>query len=49
MRFAQVLANRLDAIKTATPLTMDEAIIISYRLGVKVLIEQLSVTLEGIK
>jgi len=49
MRFAQVLADRLDAIKTATPLTMDDAIIIPYRLQVQVLIEQLSVTLEGIK
>lgn len=49
MRFAQVLADLLDAIKTATPLTMDDAIIIPYRLQVQVLIEQLSVTLEGIK
>jgi len=49
MRFAQVLADRLDAIKTATPLTMDDAIIIPYRLRVQVLIQQLSVTLEGIK
>ncbi len=49
MRFAQVLDARLDAIKTATPLTMDDAIIIPYRLQVQVLIEQLSVTLEGIK
>jgi len=49
MRFAQVLEARLDAIKTATPLTMDDAIIIPYRLQVQVLIEQLSVTLEGIK
>jgi transposase len=49
MRFAQVLADRLDAIKSATPLTMDDAIIIPYRLQVQVLIEQLSVTLEGIK
>ncbi|MEQ1546520.1 MAG: transposase [Methyloglobulus sp.] len=39
----------MDAIKTATPLTMDDAIIIPYRLRVQVLIEQLSVTLEGIK
>jgi transposase len=49
MRFAQVLADRLDAIKKATPLTMDDAVIIPYRLQVQVLIEQLSVTLEGIK
>lgn len=49
MRFAQVLEDRLAAIKTAIPLTLDEAIIIPYRLQTQVLIEQLSVTLEGIK
>lgn len=49
MRFPQVLEERLAAIKTATPLTLDEAIIIPYRLQAQVLIEQLSVTLEGIK
>jgi transposase len=49
MRFPQVLEDRLVAIKTAMPLTLDEAIIIPYRLQAQVLIEQLSVTLEGIK
>lgn len=49
MRFPQVLEDRLAAIKTAMPLTLDEAIIIPYRLQAQVLIEQLSVTLEGIK
>jgi transposase len=49
MRFAQVLEDRLAAIKTAVPLTLDDAIIIPYRLQTQVLIEQLSVTLEGIK
>jgi transposase len=49
MRFAQVLEDRLAAIKTAIPLTLDDAIIIPYRLQTQVLIEQLSVTLEGIK
>ncbi|MEI8574761.1 IS110 family transposase [Methylomonas sp. LW13] len=49
MRFAQLLADRVEAIKTATPLTSDDAIIIPYRLQALVLIEQLSVTLEGIK
>ncbi len=47
MRFVQVLADRLNAIKTATPLTLDDAIVIPYRLKVQVLIEQLGVTLEG--
>lgn len=49
MRFAQVLENRLAAIKTATPLTKDDAIIMPYRLQTQILIEQLRVTLEGIK
>jgi len=49
LRFPQVLEDRLAAIKTAMPLTLDEAIIIPYRLQAQVLIEQLSVTLEGIK
>jgi transposase len=49
MRFPQVLEDRLAAIKTAMPLTLDEAIIIPYRLQAQVLTEQLSVTLEGIK
>jgi hypothetical protein len=42
MRFAQLLADRLEAIKTATPLTSDDAIIIPYRLQALVLIEQLT-------
>jgi transposase len=49
MRFPRVLEERLVAIKTAMPLTLDEAIIIPYRLQAQVLIDQLSVTLEGIK
>lgn len=49
MRFAQVLENRLAAIKTATPLTKDDAIIMPYRLQTQILIEQLRVTLGGIK
>jgi transposase len=49
MRFAQVLEERLTAIKAATPLTMDDAVIIPHRLQAQVLIEQLRVTLAGIK
>jgi transposase len=49
MRFAQVLEDRLTAIKSSTPLTMDEAVIMPYRLQAQVLIEQLRVTLQGIK
>ena len=49
MRLAQVLEARLTSIKAATPLTMDEAVIIPYRLQTLVLIEQLRVTLSAIK
>jgi transposase len=49
MRFAKVLEARLASIKVATPLTMDEAVIIPYRLQALVLVEQLRVTLEAIK
>jgi transposase len=49
MRFAHVLEERLTAIKSSTPLTMDEAVIMPYRLQAQVLIEQLRVTLRGIK
>jgi transposase len=49
MRFAQVLEERLTAIKTASPLTMDNAVIIPYRLQAQVLIEQLRVILKAIK
>lgn len=48
MRFAQVLEERLTAIKTASPLTMDNAVIIPYRLQAQVLIEQLRVILKAI-
>jgi transposase len=49
MRFTYVLEERLAAIKVATPLTMDEAVIIPNCLQAQVLIEQLRVTLQGIK
>lgn len=49
MRFARVLEARLASIKAATPLTMDEAVIIPHRLQVLVLVEQLRVQLEAIK
>ena len=49
MRFAQVSEARLASIKTATPLTMDEAVIIPHRLQALVLVEQLRVQLEAIK
>ncbi len=49
MRFAQVLEARLASIKAAAPLTMDDAVIIPYRLQALVLVEQLRVTLAAIK
>ncbi len=49
MRFAQVLEARLASIKAASPLTMDEAVIIPYRLQTLVLVEQLRVILAAIK
>ena len=48
MRFA-VSEARLASIKTATPLTMDEAVIMPHRLQALVLVEQLRVQLEAIK
>ncbi len=49
MRFPKVIAARLKAIKAATPLTRDSAVVMPYRLNVLVLAEQLRVTLESIR
>jgi transposase len=49
MRFSLLLEERLTAIKAASALTKDEAIIIPYRLQAQILIEQLRVSLAGIK
>ncbi len=49
MRFEQVLEVRLAAIKAASPLTRDDAVIMPYRLQAQVLVEQLRVTLAAIK
>ncbi|MBT5031704.1 MAG: IS110 family transposase [Proteobacteria bacterium] len=49
MRFAHVLEARLQAIKIATPLTLDEAVIIPHKLLALVLTEQLRVTLQAIR
>jgi transposase len=45
----QVLEKRLEAIKSAQPLTLDEAVIDPYKLQALVLIDQLRVTLQAIK
>ena len=49
MRFEHVLERRLNAIKTATPLTLDEAVVVPHRLQALVYIEQLHVMLDAIK
>lgn len=49
MHRAQVIERRLKAIKTAQPLTEDEALISSHQLHAQVLVEQLRVTLQVIQ
>ncbi len=48
MRFAQILDARVKAIKAAIPLTLDEAVIMPYRLHALTLVEQLRVMLDAI-
>ncbi len=49
MRFAHVLEDRIQAIRAASPLTLDEAVITPHRLQALVLVDQLRVTLNEIK
>jgi transposase len=49
MRFEKVLASRIEAIKNATPLTLDNAIIMPHRMLAQVLVEQLQLMLSAIK
>jgi transposase len=49
VRFPQVIARRIKAIKAATHLTRDSAVVMPYRLNVLVLAEQLQVTLLAIR
>jgi len=49
MRFEHVVERRLDAIKTATPLTLDAAVVVPHRLQASVYVEQLRVMLNAIK
>ena len=48
MRFKRVLEQRLVAIKKTSALTLDEAVIVPYRLQALVLVEQLRVLLDAI-
>jgi len=49
MRRAHLLETRLQAIKLAAPLTLDEAVITPHKLLALVLTEQLRVTLQAIR
>jgi len=49
VRFAHVIENRITAIKAATPLTHDEAVIHAHRLQIEVLVEQLRLTIHAMK
>src|SRR6266853_5864265 len=49
VRTADVLATRMHAIKTATPLTTDEGVIAPNALLVQTLVSQLRVTLDAIE
>ncbi len=49
VQFAHVIAARIEAIKSAVPLTDDEAVIEPHRLQVEVLIEQLRLTIAALK
>ncbi len=44
-----LLERRIEAIKSAMPLTTDEAVIVPHRLRALTLVAQLKVTLECIK
>jgi len=48
VRSADVIAQRLQAIKSATPLTTDEGVIAPHTLWVQALVAQLRVTLQAI-
>jgi transposase len=48
VRYAEVIAQRIQAIKSATPLTTDEGVIVPNALLVQTLVTQLRVTLHAI-
>tara|TARA_R110002049_G_scaffold20717_32_gene76125 strand:+ start:26990 stop:28255 length:1266 start_codon:yes stop_codon:yes gene_type:complete len=49
VRFAHIIEARIQAIKAATPLTHDEAVIEAHRLQVEILVEQLRLTIKAMK
>ena len=48
VRYANVIAQRIEAIKSATPLTTDDGVIAPHALLVQALVAQLRVTLQAI-
>jgi transposase len=48
VRYAEVIVERIQAIKSATPLTTDEGVIVPNALLVQTLVAQLRVTLQAI-
>jgi transposase len=48
LRFATLIATRIEAIKASKPLTQDVAVITSHRLLALVLVEQIRITLQAI-
>ena len=49
VRFARLIEDRIQAIKAATPLTCDEAVIEAHRLQVEILVKQLRLTIQAMK
>jgi transposase len=49
VRFARLIEDRIQAIKAATPLTRDEAVIEAHQLQVEILVEQLRLTIKAMK
>ncbi len=49
MRFPKLIEKRIYAIKAATPLTQDGAVITAYKLQAQMLVEQLRVTLQSVR
>jgi transposase len=49
VRFARLIEERIQAIKVATPLTCDEAVVDAHLLQVEILVEQLRVTNHAVK
>ena len=49
LSFSRVIEDRIAAIKAASPLTHNEAVIEAHRLQVEILIEQLRLTIQALK